>query len=174
SDTRSRRGRRSLPAHIMLRTCGTAARTFSARRFLGELRADPTGEPTAVTALKQKWTKRAQNRVSLPLIWGGVQAHYVFLHAALEAASVGQEVHIIFREAHWPVPRNLAGILPFKWGMLSRLTGALSPPYLHPTPVVRWLNGIGKPLVWIFWRLVELVLYVQCRLGTKIAKGNNL
>ena len=94
--------------------------------------------------------------------------------AALEAGSVGQEVHIIFREAHWPVPRNLAGILPFKWGMLSRLTGALSPPYLRPTPVVRWLNGIGKPLVWIFWRLVELLLYVQCRLGTKIAKGKNL
>src|SRR5207249_4306690 len=36
--------------------------------------------------------------------------------AALEAAAVAQEVHIIFREAHWPVPRNLAGILPFKWG----------------------------------------------------------
>src|SRR5262249_48876450 len=67
-----------------------------------------------------------------------------------------------------------AGILPFKWGTLSRLTGALSPPYLRPTPVVRWLNGIGKPLVWIFWRLVELLLYVQCRLGTKSAKGKNL
>src|SRR5262249_61020339 len=48
------------------------------------------------------------------------------------------------------------------------------PPYLRPAPVVRWLNGIGKPLVWIFWRLVELLLYVQCRLGTKIAKGKNL
>src|SRR5262249_21765714 len=48
--------------------------------------------------------------------------------AALEAAAVAQEVHIIFREAHWPVPRNLAGILPFKWGMLSRFTGALIPP----------------------------------------------
>jgi cation diffusion facilitator CzcD-associated flavoprotein CzcO len=32
--------------------------------------------------------------------------------AALEAASVAQEVHLIFREAHWPVPRRLAGILP--------------------------------------------------------------
>src|SRR5262249_53539762 len=45
--------------------------------------------------------------------------------ATLEAAAVADEVHIIFREAHWPVPRNLAGILPFKWGMLSRMTGAL-------------------------------------------------
>jgi dimethylaniline monooxygenase (N-oxide forming) len=94
--------------------------------------------------------------------------------AVLEAASVSQEVHIIFREAHWPVPRSLAGILPFKWGMLSRFTGALTTPYLRPTPVVRWLNGVGRPLVWLFWRLVELLLYAQCRLGTKIAKGKNL
>jgi dimethylaniline monooxygenase (N-oxide forming) len=56
--------------------------------------------------------------------------------AVLEAAPVAQEVHIIFREAHWPVPRSLAGILPFKWGMLSRFTGALTTPYLRPARVV--------------------------------------
>jgi dimethylaniline monooxygenase (N-oxide forming) len=93
---------------------------------------------------------------------------------ALEAAAVAQEVHLIFREPHWPVPRDLAGLLPFKWGMLSRLTGALITPYLHPSPVARWLHGVGKPLVWIFWRLVELLLLVQWRLWTKIAKGRNL
>ena len=80
---------------------------------------------------------------------------------ALEAAAVGQVVHLIFREAHWPVPRNLAGILPFKWGMLSRMTGALIPSYQRPSPVARLLHGLGKPLPWIFWRLVELLLYVQ-------------
>jgi dimethylaniline monooxygenase (N-oxide forming) len=94
--------------------------------------------------------------------------------AALEAAAVADEVHIIFREAHWPVPRDLAGILPFKWGMLSRMTGALITPYLRPSPVARWLHGIGKPLVWIFWRLVELLLYAQWRLWTKVANGKNL
>ncbi|MEE8511433.1 MAG: FAD-dependent oxidoreductase [Acidiferrobacterales bacterium] len=94
--------------------------------------------------------------------------------AALEAAAVAKEVHLVFREAHWPVPRNLGGILPFKWGMLSRMTGALLTPYPRPSPVARWLHGIGKPLVWIFWRLVELLLYFQCRLGTKIANGKNL
>jgi dimethylaniline monooxygenase (N-oxide forming) len=94
--------------------------------------------------------------------------------AAVEAAAVAREVHIIFREAHSPVPRNLAGILAFKWGMLSRFTAALVTPYVRPTPIARWLNGVGKPLPWIFWRLVELLLYVQCRLGTKIAKGRNL
>jgi len=94
--------------------------------------------------------------------------------AALEAVAVADEVHIIFREAHWPVPRNLAGILPFKWGMLNRMTGALITPYVHPSPVARWLHSLGKPLVWIFWRVVELLLYVQWGLGTKIAKDRNL
>ena len=94
--------------------------------------------------------------------------------AALEAAAVADEVHIVFREAHWPVPRKLAGVLPFKWGMLSRMSGALLNRYQRPSPVVRWVHGPGKPIVWIFWRLVELLLYVQCRLGTRIAKGKNL
>ncbi len=94
--------------------------------------------------------------------------------AALEAVAVADEVHIVFRETHWPVPRNLAGILPFKWGMLSRMSGALINPYQRPSSLVRWVHGPGKPLVWIFWRLVELLLYVQCRLGTAIAKGRNL
>ena len=94
--------------------------------------------------------------------------------AALEAAAVAEEVHLIFREAHWPVPRNLAGVLPFKWGMLSRMTAELIPPYVHPGAAARGLHSIGKPLVWIYWRLVELLLYAQWGLGTKIAKGRNL
>jgi len=91
-----------------------------------------------------------------------------------EAAAVAKDVHLVFREAHWPIPRNLAGVLPFKWGMLHRLTAALIPPYIRPSPVVRWVHSLGKPLVWIFWRLVELLLRVQFRLGTKIAQGKNL
>lgn len=94
--------------------------------------------------------------------------------AAGEAAAVARNVHLVFRNAHWPVPRKLAGILPFKWGLLNRLTAALIPPYMRPSPVTKWLHGVGKPLVWIFWRLVELLLRVQFRLGTKIAQGKNL
>lgn len=94
---------------------------------------------------------------------------------ALESAAAGKETHLVFREAHWPVPRNLAGVLPFKWGMLSRMTGALIKPYVTPaSPLVKWLHGVGKPLPWIFWRLVELLLYFQWGLGSKIAHGKNL
>ncbi len=94
--------------------------------------------------------------------------------AALEGEAVGQEVHLIFREAHWPVPRNLAGLLPFKWGMLNRMTAALIPPYLRPSPLAHTLHSYGGPLPWIFWRAVALLLYFQWGLGTKIARDKNL
>lgn len=94
--------------------------------------------------------------------------------AVLEAAGVGREAHLIFRDAHWPVPRNLAGLVPFKWGMLNRMTAALIPPYVRPNGLVRALHGPGKPIVWAFWRLVELLLYHQWKLGTPIEKGHTL
>jgi cation diffusion facilitator CzcD-associated flavoprotein CzcO len=91
-----------------------------------------------------------------------------------EATTVAEDVHLVFQEPHWPVPRKLAGILPFKWGMLNRLTATLIPPYLRPGPAARWIHGLGAPLPWIFWRLVELLLRVQFGLGTKTARGSNL
>jgi dimethylaniline monooxygenase (N-oxide forming) len=94
--------------------------------------------------------------------------------AANQAAAVADETHLIFRDAHWPVPRKLAGLLPFKWGMLHRMTATLITPYLHPAPVARGVDKLGKPLVWIFWRIVELLLRVQFGLGTRIAQGKNL
>src|SRR5262249_56958780 len=36
---------------------------------------------------------------------------------ALEAAEVAETVHLIFREAHWPVPAKLAAPLPWKGGI---------------------------------------------------------
>ena len=81
---------------------------------------------------------------------------------------------LVFREAHWPVPRKLAGVLPFKWGMLHRLTAALIPPGMKPSRGIRWLHGMGRPIVWLFWRLVELLLRFQFKLDTKISRGRNL
>ncbi len=87
--------------------------------------------------------------------------------AALESAEVAAQTHIILREPHWPLPPKLAGILPFKWGMLNRLASALIPPYQRPTPFERAVHGLGKPLVWFYWRLVEALLFFQCRLGSR-------
>ncbi|MFQ5572352.1 MAG: hypothetical protein ACE5G0_21970, partial [Rhodothermales bacterium] len=87
--------------------------------------------------------------------------------AAVESAAVASETAIVFRRAHWPVPRKLAGILPFKWGMLNRMTSTLIPLYYRPSPLERLIHGAGKPLAWGYWRLVELLLYFQCRLGSR-------
>ena len=90
------------------------------------------------------------------------------------AVGIAEHVHLVFRSAHWPVPRKLLGLLPFKWGMLTRLVAAMIPPYVRPTPTVRMLHTVGYPLPWIFWRVVELLLRVQQKLDTKIANGKNL
>jgi len=94
--------------------------------------------------------------------------------AAVESAAVASETSICLRHAHWPVPRNLLGILPFKWGMLNRLTSTLIPMYLHPTSLERWVHALGRPLVWFWWRLVELLLRFQCRLGSKFGTREGL
>ena len=86
--------------------------------------------------------------------------------ATLEAANAAAEAHIIFREPHWPIPRKLAGILPFKWGLLNRLCSTLIPPYQQMTPVEKVVHSIGKPMAWFYWRIVETLFYFQCRLGS--------
>lgn len=87
--------------------------------------------------------------------------------AALESAAVAAETCLIFREAHWPIPPKLLEILPFKWAMLNRLTSALIPPYYRPSTLERSLHTLGKPLVWLWWRLVELLLIAQFGLGSR-------
>lgn len=87
--------------------------------------------------------------------------------AALESAAVAAKTSLIFRDVHWPVPPKLLEILPFKWVMLNRLTSALIPPYYRPSPLERSLHILGKPLVWLWWRVVELLLIAQFGLGSR-------
>jgi dimethylaniline monooxygenase (N-oxide forming) len=94
--------------------------------------------------------------------------------AAVEAAAVAEQTTLIFREAHWPVPRKLAGILPFKWGMLHRLTSALLPPYQRPSGLERVVHVVGLPAVWLYWRLVEILLRVQFGLGPRFGRRADL
>ncbi len=94
--------------------------------------------------------------------------------AVLEAVAVAKDVHLIFRTPHWPIPRKFAGILPIKWGSLSRLASTFVPPYQRTSAVERWLHGRGNPLVWVWWRVLELVLRWQFGLGKKIANGQNM
>lgn len=87
--------------------------------------------------------------------------------AALESAAVAAETCVIFRDLHWPVPPRLLGILPFKWAMLNRLTSTLLPLYYRPSALERCVHTVGRPLVWGWWRVVELLLIAQYGLGTR-------
>lgn len=54
-----------------------------------------------------------------------------------KSAAVAAETHIVVPEPHWPFPRRLAGIVPFKWGLLSRMVSTLIPPYQRISGVER-------------------------------------
>ncbi len=94
--------------------------------------------------------------------------------AALEAASAGSSSSIIFRKPRWPIPRKLAGVLPFKWGLLQRLSGTLLPLYQHPSSLERIVHTVGAPGIWLYWRLTELLLRFQCRLGSAFRSRTSL
>ncbi len=94
--------------------------------------------------------------------------------AALAARNHADEAHIVVRKLHWPVPQRLAGVLPFKWGLLNRLTVTMSPPYKSPTPFQKGVHSIGKPSVWLYWRSVELLLCVQLQLWSRFGTRQSL
>lgn len=94
--------------------------------------------------------------------------------AALESAAAARRTHIVFREPHWPIPQKLAGVLPFKWGLLHRLNLTLIPLYQNPTSFERTIHRVGKPLVWLYWRLVEALIRAQCKLGPRTASPVSL
>lgn len=94
--------------------------------------------------------------------------------AALAASKHADSAYMVVRRLHWPVPRKLASILPFKWGLLNRLTVTVIPPYKSPSSLEKAVHGIGKPLVWLFWRVVELLLSVQCRLWSRFGTRASL
>jgi dimethylaniline monooxygenase (N-oxide forming) len=93
---------------------------------------------------------------------------------AVEAAAVAARTALVVREPHWPIPQKLAGILPFKWGLLHRLTSTLLPLYQRPSGLERTVHSIGAPLVWLFWRLVEALLVIQCSLDSRFGRRTSL
>jgi len=87
--------------------------------------------------------------------------------AALESSAVAAATSIVFRQPHWPVPPRLLDVLPFKWAMLNRLTSTLIPLHYRPSTLERCVHGLGRPLVWAWWRVVECLLIAQYGLGSR-------
>jgi dimethylaniline monooxygenase (N-oxide forming) len=76
--------------------------------------------------------------------------------AALAAAASASQVLHIFRTPRWMIPRRICGI---KYCLLlfPRISTIMIPSWGHPTLSERILHTVFFPLVWLFWKMLELV-----------------
>jgi len=83
---------------------------------------------------------------------------------AVSAAKAGASSTLIYRDAHWPVPRYLLNLVPFQWGTYSRLGHFMLHASHDMGPLATWIHAVLVPLKWLFWRIVELMFCVQFHL----------
>lgn len=87
---------------------------------------------------------------------------------------IAGSIHSVFRTTHWPIPPYVAGFIPFKWLLLNRLTISLLPQFYLANSLRRFFHILGRPIIWLWWRIVELTLTVQCRLHSDLGLRPNL
>jgi dimethylaniline monooxygenase (N-oxide forming) len=93
---------------------------------------------------------------------------------AVAANNVSENVTLLSRKAHWPVPRYLLFLVPFKFGTYSRFGHAFLPLHHDPSWFQKILHVIGAPVVWLFWRVVEVLIICQFRLTSKLVPSEKL
>jgi cation diffusion facilitator CzcD-associated flavoprotein CzcO len=79
------------------------------------------------------------------------------------AANNASECTLVFRQASWKVPRYFLGMINIKNLMLTRF-GEMWFRYYKLDGLEKVLHTVGKPIVWSFWRIMELVFRIQFRL----------
>ncbi|MCD2424206.1 NAD(P)-binding domain-containing protein [Niabella pedocola] len=82
---------------------------------------------------------------------------------ATQAADTAASCTLLYRKAQWKVPRFFGGKVNLKYLLFSRFSEAFFRSY-RQTAFQKLLHSIGKPLVWMQWRGVELLLKKQFRL----------
>jgi len=83
---------------------------------------------------------------------------------AVSAAKAGVSSTLLYRDAHWPVPRYLLNLIPFKWGTYSRLGHFMLHASHDMGPLATWFHAVLTPLKWLFWRIVEIMFRFQFHL----------
>jgi cation diffusion facilitator CzcD-associated flavoprotein CzcO len=85
-----------------------------------------------------------------------------------------QEATLVFRDAHWPVPRLILGLIPFKLATYSRLGHGLLPTHYDVSASVGCLHALVKPLKWLVWRLVERIFAFQFALSKEMTPSSRI
>ncbi|WP_341530472.1 NAD(P)/FAD-dependent oxidoreductase [Nostoc sp. UHCC 0302] len=86
------------------------------------------------------------------------------LDIATDATQSATDVTLVFKNAYWPVPLRILGLIDFRVIFLNRLVGGFLPLYQRP---YKWEENLHKYfpwLVWGFWRFVEIILRLQYRM----------
>lgn len=93
---------------------------------------------------------------------------------AVAAAKTGTSSVLLSREAHWPVPRKLANLVPFKFGTYSRFGHFMLHTHHEETPCFWWMHSTCAPVKWIWWRVVEQMFKLQFRLKKDMVPPSNI
>jgi len=80
---------------------------------------------------------------------------------AVSGARHGKSSTLVYRSAHWPVPRHLLNLVPFKWGTYSRFGHFLLRPHHDVNNIAWYMHGLLTPIKWVWWRVVEIMFKVQ-------------
>ena len=83
------------------------------------------------------------------------------LDIATNAAKRGVEITLAFRNAYWPIPLRVLGLIDFRVLFLNRLAGGFLPLYQRPYKWEERLHRYLPELVWLFWRFVEVLVELQ-------------
>ena len=67
---------------------------------------------------------------------------------AESAAVISHAEVLLFRAAHWPVPRYILNLIPFKFATYSRFGHALLPTHHDVGDLAWWLHALLTPLKW--------------------------
>lgn len=79
---------------------------------------------------------------------------------ATVVANKAKECSLIFRTPVWMLPKFFLGLINMKYILLTRFSEVWF-PYRQMRGAEKVLHTLGKPLVWAFWRTVELVVRLQ-------------
>lgn len=82
---------------------------------------------------------------------------------ATTAANVGKSCTLIYRRAQWKVPRYFGNRVNMKYLLFSRFSEAFFNAR-KKTALQHVLHTLGKPFVWLHWRMLELLLKKQFNL----------
>lgn len=94
------------------------------------------------------------------VIGGGKSA----IDCAVAASNHASNVRIASRALHWPVPRYILGVIPFKWGTYSRVGHFLLPKHWCMTDREHKVHDWLRPIKGIVWRTLECIFAFQFKL----------